>query len=181
MGNRMNLDFSKHQYNYTKTGDVAIYELKIPGTRLHQFTFINARGILAVTGDYGNWIFCREFHPAVKEQADSYYWLEKLKIGSHQVGEEYDSDGTRRLIQETLDGLEEYGYKADRRVEMREYLEECLDYVDCSEHEYTSYAYNNYPSFLDPESVPFCRKIVPSLLFVLDAFDEMCAREALTV
>ena len=60
---------------------------------------------------------------------------------------------------------------------MREYLTECLDYADLTEHEYTSFAYNNFPSFLCSEDVPMCRSIVYRLFFVFDAFDEMCRRE----
>lgn len=177
MKTRMDLDFTKHEYLVSKPDDnVAIYELKIPGTRMHQFTFINACGILAVTGDYGNWVFCREFHPAAGDHADDYYWLEKLHTGSEQRGEEYDSDKTLLEIQERLDGLEEYGYTGKRLHEMREYLKECLDHVHLSEHEYTSFAFNNFPGFLDAENVPFCRSIVPRLLFVFDAYDEMCRR-----
>ena len=92
---RTKIDFSKHKYSVSRPDDnVAIYQLKIPGTRMHQFTFINACGILAVTGDYGNWIFCREFHPASKGFVSDYYWLEKLEAGSCQDGKEFDSART---------------------------------------------------------------------------------------
>ena len=138
---------------------------------------VNARGILAVTGDYGNWIFCREFHPSKKEFASDYYWLEKLKIHSVQEGEEFDSEKTIKDIQEQLKDLEDYGYTDAQFAEVKEYLVECLRCADLTEQEYTSFAYNNYPSFLDPEDIPMCRSMVYRMFYILDAFDEMCRRE----
>jgi hypothetical protein len=59
---------------------------------------------------------------------------------------------------------------------MKKYYKECLNYVGVSEWEYVSFAYNNYPSFVDSEKVPFVKSIDVQLFVVFDAFDEICNR-----
>ena len=85
------LDLSKHEFSYThipKTGcmrtDVDIYKFAKPGTYCESFTFINAEGIMTVTGDWGNWVFCREFIPSPAGYASGSYWVEKAMNSSKQ-------------------------------------------------------------------------------------------------
>ncbi len=175
IGKRTGIDFSKHEVIVTQNEFVNIWFLKKPNTLCDCIKFINTNGILAVTGDYGNWIFCREFHPDAKGYVETGYWKEKLRISSTQEPSEYDPEGTAVALQEQLIGLEEYGYKDKKLQEMKEYIQECLTRVD-NEHEYVAYAYLEGPSFIDSESVIMVKKIKYWLLVVFDGFDEICNR-----
>lgn len=176
---RSGLDFSHHDLTIVKTPSFFKYDLKSPTSEyIYRVTFINIDGVMIVKGDFGNWIFCREFYPSKKAGVSSDYWAEKLKTSSKQDPYVFDSEETKLKIKEMLyeKGLEEYGYEGDRLVEMREYLELCLEYVDCTEGEYVYFAYYQKPNFLDSENVIFCKSLDTSLLCVMDAFDEICSR-----
>jgi hypothetical protein len=177
MKNRTGIDFKEHDLQIIKTPTYSIYDLKSPKSDfIYRVKFINIDGVLLVKGDFGNWIFCREFHPS-KECVSDYYWTEKLQTHSIQDPFCFDSTATRKLIEEKLNGgLEEYGYEGHQLEEMKEYMKESLNYVDLSEGEYISFAYYNAPSFLDAESVPFRKRIDTQLLAVFDAFDEIYNR-----
>ena len=106
MKKRTDIDFSKHEVIITKLDNVVepcvIHYLKLPDTRMNSIKFINCGGVLSVTGDYGNWIFCREFHPSEKEYVSGSYWEEKLRIASCQDPYEYDEDATVAEINRLL-------------------------------------------------------------------------------
>lgn len=79
-GRRTKVDFSSHELKITSlSGEGSKYELKKPDTIIHSVVFFVLGGITAVTGDFGNWIFCREFHPNISgENVSDRYWVEKL-------------------------------------------------------------------------------------------------------
>lgn len=175
-GNRTGIEFENHELHVVQNDEVLIYHLKKPGTYWNSIKYINTQGIMAVTGDYGNWIFCREFHPSADGFVSDGYWCEKLSISSTQVYNEYDSETTLKEIQRQLNvGLVEQGYEGEELEVMTEYLEECLSYVD-DELDYTQYAYHNMPSFMDAENVIFKSEIKPWLKTIFDGFDEICRR-----
>jgi hypothetical protein len=179
MNKRTDVDFSKHELIITTNDAVIIHDLKQPGWEYkHRVKFINTCGIMAVTGDFGNWIFCREFHPSPENGVSGSYWVEKLQISSEQNPYNFDNEGTKKEIEEGLQGglLEEYGYQDAHLKEMKEYYQDLLNYVDLSEFQYTAFAYENYPSFCSGEDVPFVKEIKPWLLIIFDAFDEICNR-----
>lgn len=62
--NRTGIDFSKHELIIKETDDVTIHWLKIPNSIKKNIKFTNIEGNLVVTGDFGNWIFCRNFIPS---------------------------------------------------------------------------------------------------------------------
>lgn len=174
MKNRTGIDWSKHKLKVIKNDDVLIHTFYQPGTSTHCVKFINTNGIMAVTGDFGNWIFCREFHPSSQGAVSDGYWLEKLQIDSEQEGKEYDADGTADEINNMLNGgIEEYGWTGNDAEQVREYFEECLRLTD-DELGYTAFAYREYPSFFDSESVIFVKKTKVWLECVFDAFDAIC-------
>lgn len=177
MKNRTGVDFSEHILNTVKTDQAIIYDLKILNSNYKRVTFINSIGIMAVTGDYGNWIFCREFHPTPEEGVSDSYWIEKLQINSTQEAYDFDSEKTKKVLEEgIIKDLEEFGYDEVTLEEMKAYYLGGLDFVNYSEFEYASFIYNNMPSFLDAEYVPFEKSIKPWLLVIFDAFDEICIR-----
>jgi hypothetical protein len=100
VGSRSKVDFSEHQVNEIHSDNCKIWDLKKPGTNIYRVRFINSSGIMAVTGDLGNWIFCREFHPSAdnQEKVSDGYWCEKLKISSTQNYEIYNAKKTEEKI-----------------------------------------------------------------------------------
>lgn len=187
LGRRTGLDFSEHQLHVKETEDLKVYYLKKPNTSWDSIKYINTNGILAVTGDYGNWIFCREFQPTPDTGACNHYWLEKLRIDSTQNATEYDMESTlegllKRIIEYKEEYVERYGgeYHEDNvhekaYDEIFQYLDECLDKVN-DEYEYELYAYRERPNYWDTEDVIFYKKPKAWFLTILDGFDEICRR-----
>jgi hypothetical protein len=178
---RTNVDFSKHIHSVEvyKNGDkeIRIDHFKIPDTNMNYIQFINTDRVLTITGDFGNWVFCRPFVPGPKEYVSDIYWLEKLKILSTQVPGSYDGEETAKEIQELIDkGLEDYGYEGDELEKMKEWYTDLLRHTD-DEFEYIYHAYRgcNRPN-IDNEGIPFCKKLNPWLNVIFDAFDEICRR-----
>ncbi len=174
---RTGIDFSKHELHIVQNDGVLIHHLKKPNTNSDNIKYINAGGILAVTGDYGNWIFCREFHPSASGSVSDSYWREKLHILSTQESQEFDSDATEKELKSLINGgYKEYGFEEHRLEEMVEYAEGCLNNVNDSEEDYRYYAYKNLPSFSDYESIVLINKTKFWLLAVFDGFEEICNR-----
>ena len=149
--------------------DVIIHRIGKPGKRCEEVVFINAEGVLTVTGDYGNWVFCREFHPTADGYVSDSYWIEKLKIASSQQPGSYDADETRKEIEQRLNDGDLYD-------EDKEYLESLLGYVDDGEAGYLAYAHENLPKYRDHEFVPYRKKLDYWLEVIFDAFEEICRR-----
>ncbi len=99
---RTNINWNKYEVVKIELGGVLIHRIAKPDTRQCSVVFINTEGILAVTGDYGNWIFCREFHPSKDGFVSDSYWVEKLKIPSTQKPTDFDPEGTEKEIKERL-------------------------------------------------------------------------------
>lgn len=178
---RSSVDWSKHEFKIWKDKRVTIFSLEQPHTTDRRVTFINHKyGVdsgLTVTGDYGNWVFCREFHPSSDGYVSDDYWLEKLSIGSCQKPGEYDSKKTVQRIKEFYkDRVSEKSYYSKEDwFELKEWVRSLLMYSD-DEVEYTYYAYREKPDFIEYESVPFVKDIKIQLKIVFDAFEEMCRR-----
>lgn len=167
-GKRTGIDFSNHELLITENELVTIHELKKPNTIVHSVKFINVEGSLIVKGDFGNWIFCRSFMPsATSEGVSSGYWCEKIQINSTQNPYEYDSEGTKKEIEER-----KAEYETDS--EFVEYLDDILDKAEESGEYYSAYAHLNLPSGYDHESVPYCKKVNEWLRVVFDAFEHCC-------
>lgn len=175
---RTDIDFSNHELTVHQCDECLIHTLQQPETIIYKVVFINSNGVLTVTGDLYNWVFCREFHPSPEGKVSDHYWAEKAAISSRQQPKVYDADLTEAQIREDLAELDDYHgtEETKHKREHREFLEECLGYVGLSEFEYTSFAYLNFPSWTDNEIVPYVQRIDHSLLAVFDAFEEVCRR-----
>ncbi len=178
-GKRTGLDFSGHDVYELRRGDSITYTIKIPNReKFHRINFINIDGVMVVTGDFGNWMFNREFHPGVDNFVSSGYWHEKLRYASTQDGKDFDHQATEEDIKEGINGgLEKYGYSGEELEKLKEYYRELLYYIEFSEEEYRHYAYNEMPGFYDSEGIPYRMKTKVWLESVFDAFDEMCERK----
>lgn len=174
MNKRTDVDFSKHEVKITELDGVLIHEFKIPDTRICMLVFINTCGVMTVTGDLGNWVFCREFHPSATNEhgVSAGYWDEKLGIASQQEATKFDSDTTTELIKDFKLTFEDYYGREmnEEEIDWIEYLEKNVD----DEHDYIHYAYRETPPTIDYESVPFGKKRHYWLDAVYDGFDALC-------
>lgn len=169
-GKRTGIEFGEHDLIVTNQEGLLVHYLKKPNTNIDSIKFINTNGILAVTGDYSNWIFCREFHPTADGGVSEGYWKGKLKISSCQEPAKFDSVRTEEAIKEMLADSDRDWNEKDKT-----YLNELLTKLD-DELEYTYYAYREYPSNWDAECVPFVKSVDYHLLAIFDGFDEICRR-----
>jgi hypothetical protein len=170
-GKRTEIEFDQHELIITQSEGLLVHYLKKPNEIYDSVKFINTNGILAVTGDYSNWIFCREFHPTADGGVSDGYWHEKLRISSTQVATEFDSESTKKEIEKLL------AEEEDLTDEEKEYLSGCLDHADEGEFDYEYYAHReNCGRFEDHEYVPHEKKLNIQLQAVFDSFDEICRR-----
>jgi len=176
-GKRLGIEFENHELLTARQDGLLIHELKKPDTFQGRIRFVNIEGACVVLGDYGHWIFCREFHPSPDGYVSDYYWLEKLEMYSTQKGREYDPEATQKALQDGIDGdLEKYGYAGDDLEQAKEFYKNCLDFL-YTEEEYIAFAHgDDMPDFIDHSDVPFEQKIKQWLLMVFDAFEEICRR-----
>ncbi len=176
------VDWSKHRFTETKyplddKTNLFIYQLKIPDTSHGMVKFVNFDGVCTVMGDYGNWVFNREFHPKAKSYQAFHYFKEKLEIASCQKVGVYDSEETcNDLLKELARYCEEYKIDPENTEdEYVEYLKSCIE-VSEDELDYTYTAYRTYPSNMDSESVIFRKKPLVWFSIIYEAFHEMCGR-----
>ena len=170
MKKRTDIDFSKHEVLVKSCELGMIHHLHIPNTSYHNIRFINVGGVLSVTGDFGNWIFCREFHPSATEYVSDGYWEEKLRISSTQSDVDFDSEGTRHEIQELIDSGD---YSDEEQINS---LREMKIAADVSTGgEYRDWVNENI-DFIDYEYIPYCTETKFWLKCIFDGFDEICNR-----
>jgi len=174
MKKRTEIDFSKHELKITKLDGVLIHEFKRPDTINCMLVFINTCGVMTVTGDLGNWVFCREFHPSADNESGvcSGYWDEKLQISSVQKSHKYDADETLKEIKQFKESFFD-SYGRDMDEEEIDWVEQLENNVD-DEYEYTYIAFREKPIDIDYEDVPFGKKRHYWLDAVYDGFDAIC-------
>jgi hypothetical protein len=168
--NRTNTDFSKHVLTITKRENTLIHVLAKPDTVMDSLTFINTNDIMAVTGDYGNWIFCREFHPSPSGSVSDIYWVEKLLSASSQDPYDFDGKIAKEEITELLKDPDQ-----SLSTKEKEWLNELSEATNGSEFEYIAQAMD-YPSSFPTEMIPKGKVTKYWLLVVFDAFEEICQR-----
>ncbi len=170
---RTKVDFSKHVLEVIKNDHVLIHRFKLPDREYHHsITFINTCGIMSVTGDFGNWIFCREFRPNSEfGKVSDMYWNEKLSTHSTQTYAKFDSESTLDDIKEFEESYDD-GKIPKEVADWLEWLKETTD----DELDYTYALYRNKPSCVDYERVPICKSQHYNLCMVYDAFEAICER-----
>lgn len=171
---RTTVDFSKHIIieSHYQDGEynLDVWDFKLSDSNYrHRIKFINSCGILAVKGDFGNWIFCREFHPSKDGFVSGGYWDEKLVINSEQEASKYSVEATRKAIYEFEKEHE------DSEEDIKDWIEALKDSVE-DETEYVFTAYRETPRDIDYEDVPFEKERHHYLNVIYDAFDEMCKK-----
>lgn len=181
MKKRTNWDFSKHAHTVEifkseKGNKIRVDHLRKGNENCGYIKFINDERGLSVYGDFGNWIFCRPFHPSKDGFVSDMYWNEKLKIGSSQDHAKFDSEETAKELIELIDGrLEEQGYQDDDLIKCKDWLRHLHTFVD-DELEYTHEAFRgDNPTEMDYENIPFCKKGSYQLQIIFDGFDYICS------
>jgi hypothetical protein len=174
MEKRTKIDYSRHELKVTQLEGVLIHHFKRPDTNNCMLTFINTCGVMTVTGDFGNWVFCREFHPSASNEhgVSSGYWDEKLEISSQQKSKKYDAETTQVLLIEFKKSFQD-AYGREMNEDEIDWIEQLENNAD-DEHEYTYLAYREKPNTIDYESVPFGEKRHFWLEAVYDGFDAIC-------
>lgn len=165
------VDFSKHVLTIKQSDGLLVHKFGVPGSSIYMVKFINTEGILAVTGDLGNWIFCREFHPSSEGGVSDGYWCEKLRISSHQNPYRWSAEA----VCEQIDAL--LAEEDDLTKEEIAYLKDCKVKTDEGQFDYEYFAYREgVGRFEDSECVPNRKELDVQLAIVFDAFDEICQR-----
>lgn len=178
---RTTVDFSKHIVLETHfkndNHSLDIWDLKLPDSNYkNRVRFINSCGTLTVSGDFGNWVFCREFHPSTEGYVSDGYWAEKLRISSQQTSAKYDSERTEKEIKLLIKkGLKDYGYEGAELKKLKEEFKELLEHTE-DELDYTYHAYRE-SDIDDYELIPFIKTGHRWLEVIFDAFEELCKRE----
>lgn len=181
---RTGVDFSKHKHRVeifkSEKNEIRVDHFQIENSRSQYIKFVNTDDILAVSGDYGNYVFCRPFHPSKDGRVSDHYWHEKLRTGSIQSFELQDLD-FKSIIEELnakLSDIEE-DYDEDQITEARDYFDELLESAESEDklsYESAVYREIDQPSFLDYDDIPYYKKENTQLRVVFDAFDEICKR-----
>jgi hypothetical protein len=168
------VDFSRHEVEIIKNEYVLIHKFKRPDSNVFALTFINTCGVMTVTGDLGNWVFCREFHPSGDNESSVSrgYWDEKLQISSAQKADVFDTEETKKQIAEFKNTFEE-SFDREMNEEEKDWVERLESCTD-DEHEYIYVAYRETPSDLDYEYIPFGEKRHWQLEAVYDGFNALC-------
>lgn len=117
-------------------------------------------GEMAITGDFGSWVFRRCFHPKMHERLSRGYFLEKVYNQEAMI---FDA---RYLQKELLKMLVSY-------EELDEFDPENFYYEN--EHEYYAYV-NSYHSFyeqhgIDTADLPDGKIPCPWIVNIMDAYD----------
>ena len=170
---RTKIDFSKHELKITQFDWVLIHEFKKPDTTNHMLVFINTCGVMTVTGDFGNWVFCREFHPSASGGCvNEGYWDEKLEISSVQKSDIYDVEGTIKEIVRFKENFKDnYGRKMNE--DELHWFQNLLNIADDT-YGYAYVAYRETPEAIDYECIPCKQKRHFWLDVVYDGFDAIC-------
>lgn len=184
MKRRTEFDFSKHKHRVEifKCGEkkIRVDHFQKEDSRMGYVKFVNTNDTLTVSGDFGNYVFCRPFVPSKDGFVSEMYWLEKLKMYSNQMFDELDFTSIIEDIKEKINGgLEEYGYKDKELEEATEWYNELLDVAESEDNlDYTHKTYRDYhkPNFIDYDDIPYYKLLPEQLKIVFDVFDIICSR-----
>lgn len=171
---RTDVNWSRHEHSTKifKCGDeeIRVDILKRPDTICGMVKFTNTSDTLTVSGDYGNWVFCRPFHPSKNGYVSDHYWVEKLKICSQQ---RFDNEIDFKETIKEINNLREECSSEEEILWLDELESICAneDFV-----EYLHKAFREYPKDFEHEYIPIAYKTPVWLPIIFDAFNEMCCR-----
>ena len=168
---RTTTDFSQHELKITASENLSIHDLRMADSPLFRVRFINTCGHLIVDGDYGTWVFCREFMPSKEGYVSSMYWVEKLQADSTQQAKVFDNNQAVKQVTALTISANENGCSEGTDI----WLDELMYAAELSEYEYIA-VIMDYPPDIDSEDLPDGKIVNPRLNIIFDAFEEVCRR-----
>ena len=134
---------------------------------------------MTVTGDFGNWSFCRNFIPSPEATKISQgYWIEKASIHSSQDFNKLDMNMIQEDIYDLIDGgLVEWDLDEEDHKHTLDWFRSLLEYAyEDNDFEYRAKAFLDVyrPKCIDYDDIPLHTSIPPQLLCVFDAFELIC-------
>lgn len=185
-GKRTQQDWSQHVHTRevfkNEKGDEIITDrLEKQGTLDEHIVFINDQSGLTVRGDFGNWVFNRNFMPngGNKVGVSDDYWTEKLITASEQKFDRLDFEQIEKDFKEDFkEWVFDYNRAPHQLKVIQEWKGEVLNAIsDADELEYL-YKMHRLPNPLDwgHEEVPMAKKTPIWLNIVFDGFEEICRR-----
>ncbi|WP_044213509.1 hypothetical protein [Flammeovirga sp. OC4] len=182
MEDKPKYDFSLHTHTVdiftnSKGEEIRIDTFQEEDYRMGLVKFKNDENGLTVTGDFGVWVFERNFIPCKGFKINKMYWSEKLIATSIREYCEYDPIQTCEAIEAIINNdLEDWGYEGEELENQKEFYEDLLNYVD-DEIEYKYHAYRSlFPFDVDHDGIPYFKKGSVKLDVIFDAFEEICRR-----
>jgi len=171
------INFSKHDYVKEQDSVASVYTLKLPNDKYtYRVNFINCLGVCTVTGDFGNWVFNREYYPDAKHigMGGIEYMIEKL--GQFCNPYYYDDDLIigyfERMIKEYREELktcdEEEKDGLQNKIKFLQGIPNHGRFLDIEK-----YLYDSVYNFTEDSWKP----VHPYLYTIEEAFREMCRRE----
>lgn len=158
--------FETHTLCKKELDEVTIYNFKRPNSIIFSVNVVTYKGTTSISGDLGNWIFAREFHPVKGEKISRSYYDEKLQMKSTQKTEEY----SEKKATEEIEYLKEEYSDNDEVLDFLEELEELV----YDKNELYNYSYMETPPCLDYEELPTGKVRIERLNLLYDAMDRMC-------
>lgn len=177
------VDFSfldNWSYSKRQQGDYTEYRLQSNKWTHEYILFLVGNGFTAVTGDYSNHIFCREFNPSKSQIGISFgYMLEKYRSQSTQNPTNVYS------IQDTKDAIKEFrlDYVDGDLSKLSEEEKDAFDDLLYSAEDELDYTFQRYRGhrddivFLDCEVLDPVYDIDIQVQVILNAFITMCKKE----
>ncbi len=181
---RTNWDFSQNILTITEYKNNTVYDFKRPDSIVGRVKITNIEGICLITGDFGRWSFCREFHPLNNATVSEEYWLEKLNQNSTQQPTEWNPNDNKQALYELINELkqefhDEYQKYDHNHNKFKEELDDHIEFINDligyteDEIEFISFAKEHHPNNFDTERIPEYRSIKHQLNIVFDAFEQM--------
>lgn len=170
--------FDKHSLIISELKDslykYTVYDLSLGASSVSRVKFTVGGGHTLVTGDYGTYVFEREFHPHPKGSVSEDYWIGKIPSNMNSM--EYSSKVTMELISDLSKNISEYGYDEDKMGKIVSALLEATNYVE-NEHDYYHHILydSDLYSLLDAEDVPWGKDYNHRMDYIFDAFEKMCS------
>ena len=135
--------------------------------------FITDDSHLYVVGDYGNWIFNRNFIPVNGGSVLDYYWVRLLRERSTQNPFIFSKHKTCITIDAMIVNIEvNYPNDSQKKIDLIKYFKNSKEYVD-NEQEYLWFVSEHKPNwYLNDIIVEY--DYMYDILVVFDAFEEIC-------
>jgi len=137
-------------------------------------------GKMWISGDYGNWVFTRVFHPIMKEKLSRKYFKEKIWMGYRSVGpgDTYDQDCAEKQINDLYERRVEEAEEEGNLKEVQDQLISDRDQLLGAIWEHEAALHGAVWDVYDGPLVAECETpdgmtTAPWLLMIMDVYDHL--------